>query len=86
MKFYLNNYNMTRYVVERFFAWLKCGFGRLAIRYERITEIYLALIDIASFLMYWRVLRRVDYTAIPVEIFFHAVTNLLYSYTLSIIS
>jgi len=29
------NYNKTRYVVERFFAWLKCGFRRLTIRYER---------------------------------------------------
>ena len=32
-----NNYHKTRYVVERFFAWLKCGFRRTAIRYERIV-------------------------------------------------
>lgn len=51
-----NNYNKTRYVVERFFAWLKCGFRRLIIRYERIAENYLGLINIASFLMYCRVL------------------------------
>ncbi len=25
----------TRFVVERFFAWLKCGFHRTAVRYER---------------------------------------------------
>ena len=51
------NYNKTRYVVERFFAWLKCGFHRTRIRYERLAENYLGLIHIASFLMYCRVLR-----------------------------
>ena len=52
-----NNYNKTRYVVERFFAWLKCGFHRIRIRYERVAENYLAFLNIASFLMYCRVLR-----------------------------
>jgi len=52
-----NNYNKTRYVVERFFAWLKNGFHRIRIRYERIAENYLAFVNIASFLMYCRVLR-----------------------------
>ena len=51
------NYNKTRYVVERFFAWLKNGFHRTKIRYERNAENYLGLINIASFLMYCRVLR-----------------------------
>jgi len=51
------NYNKTRYVVERFFAWLKNGFHRIRIRYERIAENYLAFVNIASFLMYCRVLR-----------------------------
>jgi IS5 family transposase len=51
-----NNYNKTRYVVERFFAWLKCGFHRIRIRYERVAENYLGFLNIASFLMYWRVL------------------------------
>lgn len=50
-------YNKIRYVVERFFAWLKNGFRRTAIRYERVAENYLGLINIASFLMYCRVLR-----------------------------
>ena len=27
-----NSYNKTRYVVERFFAWIKCGFHRTRIR------------------------------------------------------
>ena len=51
-----NNYNKTRYVVERFFAWLKCGFRKMVIRYERRAENYESLITIASFLMYYRVL------------------------------
>ncbi len=50
-------YNKIRYVVERFFAWLKNGFRRTAIRYERVAENYLGLVNIASFLMYCRVLR-----------------------------
>jgi len=52
-----NNYNKTRFTVERFFAWLKCGFHRTRIRYERLAENYLGFINIASFLMYCRVLR-----------------------------
>jgi len=52
-----NSYNKTRFVVERFFAWLKNGFHRTRIRYERNAENYLGLISIASFLMYCRVLR-----------------------------
>jgi len=51
-----NNYNKTRYVVERFFAWLKNGFHRIRIRYERIADNYLAFVNIASIMMYWRVL------------------------------
>jgi len=47
-----NKYNKTRFVVERFFAWLKNGFlHRTRIRYERNAENYLGLINIASFLM-----------------------------------
>ncbi len=52
-----NSYNKTRFVVERFFAWLKNGFHRTRIRYEKIAENYLAFVNIASFLMYCRVLR-----------------------------
>ena len=51
------HYNKTRFVVERFFAWLKNGFHRTRIRYERNAENYFGLINIASFLMYCRVLR-----------------------------
>lgn len=51
-----NKYNKTRYVVERFFAWLKCGFHRTRIRYERIAENYLGFVNVACIMMYWRVL------------------------------
>ncbi len=51
-----SNYNKTRFVVERFFAWLKNGFHRTRIRYERKSENYLAFVNIASIMMYWRVL------------------------------
>ena len=51
-----DNYNKARYVVERFFAWLKNGFHRTRIMYERIAENYLAFVNIASIMMYWRVL------------------------------
>ena len=50
------NYNKTRYVVERFFAWLKNGFHRTRIRYERIAGNYLGFVYLASIMMYWRVL------------------------------
>ena len=53
-KFILQNndykhYNKTRFVVERFFAWLKNGFHRTRIRYERTAENYLAFVNLASF-------------------------------------
>ena len=50
------NYNKTRYVVERFFAWLKNGFHRTRIRYEKNCDNYLGFVYLASILMYWRVL------------------------------
>ncbi len=53
------NYNKTHYVVERFFGWLKNGFHRTGIRYERNAENYFGLINIASFLTCCRVLRWV---------------------------
>ena len=61
-KFILQNndykhYNKTRFVVERFFARLKNGFHRTRIRYEKNAQNYLAFVNLASFLMYCRVLR-----------------------------
>ena len=50
------NIYKTRFVVERFFAWLKCGFRRTAIRYEKNCENYPGLVYLASIMMCWRVL------------------------------
>ncbi len=52
---YKDSYDRTRFVAERFFAWLKNGFHRT--RYERNAGNYLGLVNIASFLTYCRVLR-----------------------------
>ncbi|MCH8916346.1 MAG: transposase [Thaumarchaeota archaeon] len=52
MSFGYSNCNKTRYVVERFFAWLKYGFHRMGIRYERIADNYLGFLNIASIMMY----------------------------------
>lgn len=49
-------YAKVRSSVERFFAWLKCGFRRVSVRYERLDEVYIGFLNLASFLMYWRVL------------------------------
>ena len=49
-------YNSVRYVVERFFGWLKNGFHRTRIRCEKKCENYLAFVYLASILMHWRVL------------------------------
>ncbi len=51
-----SKYNSVRYVVERFFAWLKNGFHRTGIRYEKNCENYLGFVYLASIVMYWRVL------------------------------
>ena|GEM_PF-2242019 len=41
---------------ERFFAWLK-GFRRPALRKERLSSTFAALVYLASFLIAWRPLR-----------------------------
>jgi len=50
------HYNKTRFVVERFFAWLKNGFHRTRIRYEKNCDNYLGFVYLACIMMYWRVL------------------------------
>jgi Transposase DDE domain len=49
-------YHGVRYNVERFFAWLE-NFRKIAVRYERIPEMFLALVYIACILILWRVLK-----------------------------
>jgi IS5 family transposase len=50
-------YRVARAAVERFFAWLKGGFRRLALRYERRLATFAALAHLACFMIAWRVLR-----------------------------
>ncbi|WP_406671459.1 transposase [Methanolobus sp. ZRKC4] len=40
-----------RGTIERFFAWLKMGFRRIASRYERLNVVFKGLLDIACFLL-----------------------------------
>lgn len=48
-------YKRNRGSVERFFGWLKGGFRRLEVRYERLSCTFLGLILIACFMIHWRV-------------------------------
>ncbi len=50
------HYGKTRFVVERFFAWLKCGLYGTAARYERNCDNYLGFVYLACIMMHWRVL------------------------------
>ena len=43
-----------RGAVERFFGWLKIGFRRILVRYERIDACFAGWIILASFLIIWR--------------------------------
>jgi len=52
-------YRVARAAVERFFAWLKGGFCRLALRYERLLTIFAPLVYLACFPVTWRLLRWV---------------------------
>ncbi|MEM3065364.1 MAG: transposase [Candidatus Nitrosotenuis sp.] len=44
-------YTRVRSSVERFFAWLKCGFRRVSVRYERLDAAYTGFLNLASFLI-----------------------------------
>ena len=52
-----DEYKRNRSCVERFFGWLKGGFRRLVIRYERLATTYMGFLHLAAFIMHWRVLR-----------------------------
>lgn len=43
--------------VERFLAWRKGGFRRWRVRYERLLATFRAFVDLAGFLITWRILR-----------------------------
>ncbi len=48
---------VLRGAVERFLAWLKGGFRRLALRYERLLTTFRGFVHLACLLITWRVLR-----------------------------
>jgi Transposase DDE domain len=50
-------YKRHRSSVERFFSWLKEGFRRMGLRFERVPSAYLGFIRIACFIIHWMVLR-----------------------------
>jgi transposase len=49
-------YHGVRYNVERFFAWLE-NYRKVAVRYERIPQMFLALVRLACILILWRVMK-----------------------------
>ena len=49
-------YHGVRYNVERFFGWIE-NYRKIAVRYERISRMFLALIYLACILILWRVLK-----------------------------
>ena len=40
--------------IERFFGWLKMGFRRLAVSYERLNACFIGILNLSCFLIYWR--------------------------------
>jgi len=50
-----DGYKRCRSSVERFFAWLKEGFRRLEVRHERLASVFFGLVQLASFVIHWRV-------------------------------
>jgi transposase len=52
-RFDLGTY-VKRGAIERFFAWLKMGFRKLATRYERLNIVFKGLLDIACFILCWK--------------------------------
>jgi len=51
-------YNHETYVkrgtIERFFAWLKMGFRKIASRYKILNSVFKGLLDIACFMLCWK--------------------------------
>ena len=49
-------YHGIRYNVERFFGWME-NYRKITIRYERIPNLFLSLIQLACIMILWRVLK-----------------------------
>jgi transposase len=45
---------VKRGTIERFFAWLKMEFRKLASKYERLNSVFKGLLDIACFMLCWK--------------------------------
>jgi transposase len=43
-----------RGTIERFFAWLKMGFRKIASIYERLNVVFKGLMEIACFMLCWK--------------------------------
>ncbi|MDG7045096.1 MAG: transposase [Nitrososphaerota archaeon] len=54
--FYRPMYHGVRYNVERFFGWME-NYRKITIRYERIPNLFLSLIQLACIMILWRVLK-----------------------------
>jgi transposase len=55
-KFDRGSYHGVRYNVERFFGWLE-NYKKIATRYERMPQMFLALIYLACIQILWRVMK-----------------------------
>jgi transposase len=51
-----NESYIKRGAVERLFGWLKLGFRRMSLRYERLDACFMGLMLLASFLIIWRMM------------------------------
>jgi transposase len=49
-------YNRVRSMIERFNAWIK-AFRRVATRYDRLPQVYMGFVHLASIMVYLRVLQ-----------------------------
>lgn len=49
-------YNRVRSMIERFNGWIK-AFRRVATRYDRLPQVYIAFVHLASIMVYLRILQ-----------------------------
>jgi len=54
--FYKRTYDHVRSMTERFNGWIK-AFRRVATRYDRLPQVYMGFVHLASIMVYLRVLQ-----------------------------
>ena len=59
-RFSVKGYSVGRSCVERFSGWLKGGFRRLVIRYERLTSTFLGFLHLACIAILLRSMKWVS--------------------------